>query len=222
MLGTIVNSIAIVIGSLFGKVTSSFASKHAEALKNALALCVLLVGIQSAIGSDNLIIVIIAIAVGTLIGEIINIEHYLERLGQRLESMTKNSEGIAQSFVAGTLLFCIGSMAIIGSLESGIMGKHDTLFAKSILDGITSMIFASTLGIGVMFSAISVFVYQGTLTLLASWVAPYLQEAVIANMTGVGGLLIIGLAINMLEIKTIKVGNMLPSIFLPILLAFFF
>jgi uncharacterized membrane protein YqgA involved in biofilm formation len=161
---------------------------------------------------------IFSIVVGSIIGEALGIEERLEKLGGWLESSVGKSEGsVAKGFVIGSLIFCVGAMAIVGSLESGLTGNHETLFAKSLIDGVVSIIFASTLGIGVVFSALAVFVYQGIITIFAAFMKPYLIESVIAEMSAIGGLLIMGIAINILEIKKISVGNMLPAIFIPVL-----
>ena len=161
--------------------------------------------------------VIFSLVIGSLMGEFLKIENRLEDLGKRLESkFTKAGDGVAKGFVVASLVFCVGSMAIVGSMESGLTGNHQTLFAKSALDGLSSIIFASTLGIGVLFSSISVFVYQGFITLTASLMKPFLIPSVINQMSGVGGLLIMAIGFNLLEIKKINVGNMLPGIFIPL------
>ena len=146
------------------------------------------------------------------------IEAKLERLGRWLGgSFSRAKEGFTQGFVTASLIFCVGSLAIVGSLESGLTGDHQTLFAKSILDGVTSVILTSSLGIGVMFSALSIFLYQGSITLAASFVKPLLVPEVISQMTAVGGLLIIAIGLNLLEMTKIRIGNMLPAIFIPLL-----
>jgi uncharacterized membrane protein YqgA involved in biofilm formation len=134
-------------------------------------------------------------------------------IGRRL---SRDSEGVSRGFVNASLIYCVGAMAIIGSMESGLAGNHQTLFAKSMLDGIGSILFASTLGIGVLFSSVSVFLYQSLLTLTASAMKPFLLPDVVSQMSAVGGLLIVAIGIGLLEIKTIKIGNMLPAIFLPL------
>jgi len=170
-----------------------------------------------ALKTDAILLVIFSLVIGSLIGEFINIENRLEQLGKRLEArFSKPGSGIAKGFVVASLVFCVGSMAIVGSLESGLTGNHQTLFAKSALDGLFSIIFASTLGLGVLFSSVSVFIYQGTITLTSSLMKPFLIPAVINQMSGVGGILIMAIGINLLEIQKIKVGNMLPAIFIPL------
>lgn len=219
MLGNIVNTTAIVIGSIIGMLfRGKIANRFNDSIMKGVGLGVLLIGILNALEVENMILVLISLALGTLIGEAIHIEKKLENLGTYIQGKTKaKGDGITRSFVTSSLLFCVGSMAIIGSLESGLQGNHQTLFAKAILDGISSIIFTSSIGFGVIFSAIPVFIYQGAIVLAANFLKPYLITTVIANMTAVGGLLIIGLGINMLELGKIKVGNMLPSIFIPLI-----
>ncbi|MCY6371252.1 DUF554 domain-containing protein [Clostridium ganghwense] len=225
MFGTIVNFFAIIIGSLIGMLLKGgINEKISKSIMNGLALCVLFIGILNIIdvhnklGSNSVLVIIISIVVGTAIGEIIDIDDKIERLGKNIESKFKRSGGgIAEGFVTCSLLFCVGAMAIIGSLESGLSGSYKTLFAKSVLDGITSIVFASSLGIGVMISAVSVFIYQGLITIGASFLKGILIGAVINNMTAIGGILIIGLAFNMLGTAKIKVANLLPAVFLPII-----
>ena len=192
---------------------------------SGLGLCVLYIGISGALKGEDTLLMIICIVVGALIGELIDIDSLLNRLGEIVEKKvnkgSKNNLSIAEGFVTASLLFCVGAMAIVGSLESGLRGNHDTLFAKSILDGVTSIILTSTLGLGVIFSAATIFIYQGAITLGAGMLCNVLSEAVINNMTGVGSLLIIGLGLNVLGITKIKVANLLPAVILPILLGFF-
>ena len=162
---------------------------------------------------------------GTLIGELLDLDGRLNSLGEKIESkVSKNSQSensIAKGFVTASLLFCVGAMAIVGSLESGINGNHEILFSKSLLDLITSFILATTLGIGVMFSAAFVFLYQGSITVLAQFIGPYLSDVVIAEMTCVGSILIIALGLNMLGVTKLKIMNCIPAVFLPILLCLF-
>ena len=189
-----------------------------------LALCVLLIGISGALKGENTLIAILSIAIGAIIGEIIDLDRRLNNLGQLLEARFSKGDGeqtVARAFVTSSLLFCVGAMAIVGSLQSGLTGDHEMIYTKSMLDGISSIIFASSLGYGVVFSAVAVFVYQGAIVLLAQWIAPFLSDAVIAEMTCTGSLLIIALSLNMLGLTRIKVANYLPALLLPILLCLF-
>jgi uncharacterized membrane protein YqgA involved in biofilm formation len=219
MLGTIVNCLAIIAGSLVGLLfKNGIPDRYNQTVMQAVGLAVLLVGLKTAIVSDDLLVIIISLAVGALVGEGVGIENRLERLGNFLEKkVSKGSGGFAQGFVTASLIYCVGSMAIVGSLESGLSGNHATLFAKSCLDGIVSIILSSSLGLGVMFSAVPVLFYQGAITLMASVLKPLLVPAVISQMSGVGGVLILGIGMNMLREKKIKVGNMLPAIFIPLI-----
>lgn len=222
MLGTIVNCISIIVGSLVGGIAKGrISEKISNNIMNGLALCIIYIGISGALKGNNTLLIIISIAIGALIGEIIDLDKRLNSLGEYFESkFSKNSNetSISQGFVTSSLLFCVGAMAVVGSLESGMNGNYDTLFAKSMLDGISAVIFTSTLGYGVMLSAVAVLVYQGSITLFANQVAGFLSDAVIVNMTAVGSLLIMGLGFNMLKMTNIKVANLLPAVFLPIIL----
>jgi uncharacterized membrane protein YqgA involved in biofilm formation len=219
MLGTFVNCLAIIAGSMVGLLfKNGIPDRYNQTVMQAVGLAVLLVGLKTAIVSDDLLVIIISLALGALVGEGVGIEDRLERLGKFLETtFSKGSGGFAQGFVTASLIYCVGSMAIVGSLESGLSGNHATLFAKSCLDGIVSIILSSSLGLGVMFSAVPVLFYQGAITLMASVLKPLLVPAVISQMSGVGGVLILGIGMNMLREKKIKVGNMLPAIFIPLI-----
>jgi uncharacterized membrane protein YqgA involved in biofilm formation len=224
MFGTIVNALAIIAGGLIGLLFSRGIPEHYKVtILNGVGLSVVLIGIKSALIAGNLLVVIISIVIGSLCGELSRIENRLEQLGDYLEKKVAKKGGseaegtFAKGFVTASLVFCVGSMAIVGSLESGLTGNHQTLFAKSVLDGVTSIIFASTMGIGVMFSAVAVFLYQGAITLTAAFMKSFLVDATIQEMTSVGGLLIMAIGLNMLGITRIRVGNMLPAIFMPLL-----
>ena len=225
MIGTIVNSLAVVIGCLIGFIFKGrLKTNISNTIMSGLGLCILYIGVSGALKGEDTLLMIICIVIGALIGELINIDNWLNRLGQAVERKVnkggKNNISIAEGFVSASLLFCVGAMAIVGALESGLRGNYDTLFAKSLLDGITSIILTSTLGIGVVFSAITIFAYQGAITLGAGMLANVLSETVINNMTGVGSLLIIGLGLNILGVTKIKVANLLPAVILPVFLVF--
>ena len=225
MLGTIVNTAAILLGTLLGLLLKKgLPERFQDVIMKGLALCVLLIGISGALKGENTLIAILSIAIGAIIGEIIDLDRRLNNLGQLLEARFSKGDGeqtVARAFVMSSLLFCVGAMAIVGSLQSGLTGDHEMIYTKSMLDGISSIIFASSLGYGVVFSAVAVFVYQGAIVLLAQWIAPFLSDAVIVEMTCTGSLLIIALGLNMLGLTKIKVMNLVPAIFLPILLCMF-
>jgi uncharacterized protein len=219
VLGTVVNVITIITGSLIGVfLKNRFKENYRNTIMNGLGMIVIIIGLMSALKTEDILLVIMSVVIGSIIGEWIRIEDRLENLGNILERRAgQGSSNFSKGFVTASLIYCVGAMAIVGSLESGLTGNHQTLFAKSIIDGVSSIIFSSTLGIGVAFSAVSVFVYQGIITLSASFAKEFLIESVIREMAAVGGILIMGIGINILEIKRIKIGNMLPAIFIPLL-----
>ena len=219
MLGTIVNSVAIIVGAILGVIMrKGIKDEYKNTIMDGIALSVIVIGIMGAIKSENIILVIASIVIGAIIGEKIGIENKLNNLGEKLQgSFAKGDSNFTKGFVTASLIYCIGAMAIIGSLESGIAGNHETLFAKSILDGISAIIFASTLGIGVAFSAIPVFIYQGSITLLSNSIKDFLTPEVINEMSAIGGILIMAIGITMLELRKIKIGNLLPAIFIPLI-----
>lgn len=229
--GSIVNCLAVVVGASVGLVVKRFMSAGTEnsalqrvsdALMKGVALCVLLVGITGAIVTENMLIVIISMVVGAVVGELAKLQNLIEKLGEFLEKKTKGRFGsITQGFITASLLFCVGAMAIVGSLNSGLVGDHSILYTKSLLDLISAFVFASTLGFGVLLSGFLVLAFQGSITLLAVWIAPLLSDAAINEMGAVGSLIIIALGLNMLGITKIKVMNYVPAIFIPILLCMF-
>jgi len=226
MLGTIVNTIAVIIGAGIGMfLKKGIPEKLADTMMKGLGLCTLFLGISGSLDGQNSLILIISIVAGALIGEGIDLDAKLNQLGQWLENKFKSKDGskvsIAEGFVSASLLFCVGAMTIVGSLQSGLQGNHEMLFNKSMLDFVAAIIFASTMGVGVMLSAAFVLVYQGAITLLAQWVAPVLSDVVIAEMNCVGSVIIIGIALNLLGITKLKVMNYVPAIFIPIILCQF-
>ena len=223
MLGTIVNVIAIIAGGTVGLLLKGgIPQKFSDTVMKGLALSVLLVGIMNALKVNNLLLVIIAMVLGGILGEGFDIDRKLKTIGDTIGLKLKGKGGrVSDGFVTGSLLYCVGAMAIVGSLESGLSGNHQILYAKSVLDGISSIIFASTMGIGVILSAISVLLYQGAITFAAAALQPLLSETVKADMNSIGGLLIIGISLNMLEIHQLKVANLLPAIFIPLVYQLF-
>jgi len=219
MLGTIVNATAIIIGGFSGVVLKKVINeKYNETIIKSIALSVLIIGVMKAMETQNVLLMIISMAIGTLIGEMMGIEDKLEKFGDSLQSRySKGDSTFATGFVTATLIYCVGSMGVLGAMESGLTGNHETLFAKSTLDGISAIIFSSTFGVGVLFSAIPVFLYQGFITLASGFMKAFLVDAAILEMSAVGGLLIVAIGLNVLEVKKIKVGNMIPAIFIPLI-----
>jgi len=229
-LGTIVNFVTIIVGGALGLILKRFLSKRImDTVMQGIGLAVMIIGVSGTmvaafsivdgqIVSGHVLIMIVSLALGALIGELLRIEGRLESFGKFCErKLVKPDEEstFAQGFVTATLVFCVGSMAIVGSIEDGINRNSDILIAKSIIDGIAAMIFASTMGFGVLFSAVTVSIYQGTITLLAYFAGPFISEIVIMQMSLVGSILIMSIGLNMLKISKIKVGNLLPAIFIP-------
>ena len=219
MLGTIVNTLAIIVGSLIGLMSGGvIPNKYHATVLHSIGLAVILIGLKVALKTDELLLVILSLALGSVLGELLRIEDRLESAGKWFETrFSKAGCGISKGFVTASLIYCVGSMAIVGSLESGLARHHQTLFAKSVLDGVSSIIFASSLGVGVLLSSLSVFVYQGLITISASFMKQFLIAAVVNQMSAIGGLLIMAIGFNILEIKRVKVGNMLPAIFVPLI-----
>jgi len=225
LLGTIVNSIAIIVGALLGNfLKSGFPENVKVTVMQGISITVILIGLSMALKSQNLLVVTLSIVVGAVLGEVLRIEDHLNRLGQSLEKRFGGEEGgFTRAFVTASLVYCVGAMAVMGSIESGLTGNHTTLFVKSLLDGVASVVFASSMGIGVAFAALPVFLYQGCITVAAASVKAFLTPDVIREMTATGGLLICSIGINMLSSKLqIRVGNLLPAIFVSIFLTLAF
>jgi len=224
--GTLVNVGAIGAGCLIGIVLKNrFPEKIRKIIMQSLGLSSLLIGMQMALKTENVLILIFSLVIGGVIGECLHLEDGLERWGEKIKIKLQNinpDDRFIEGFVTASLLYCIGSMAIMGALEEGLNGNSDILFAKSLLDGVTSIAFSAAMGIGVLFSAFPVLIYQGGITLLAQFIKDLLSPEVIKEMTATGGVLILGIALGLLEIKKIKTGNLLPAILVAALLASFF
>ena len=227
MIGVLVNTVAVLAGSIIGIL---FRNRLKESLRNsvmkALGLCTLLIGIMSAVETKELLCIIICMVLGTLLGEVLHIDDRIENAadsikGKLLKGRSGGSgmESFTDGFVSASILFCIGSMTIVGSLEAGIRHNYSILFAKSTMDFISSMAFGAAMGYGVTCSAAFVLVFQGALVLLSTWIGSALSDAVVTEMSAVGGVILLGMALNLLGCtrERIKVANMLPAIFLPIL-----
>ncbi len=222
MIATMINVAFVLIGSGLGLAFKNLISARLMAiLTQALGLCVLGVGVSSMVGTEDMLCVIVCMVAGTVIGHAVDIEGSLEGAGNLLQVRMARGGGdsrFTEGFVTASLLFCVGAMAITGSIEAGLNHNYGIIVSKGVIDGVTAISFTATMGIGVAFSAIPLLLYQGGITLLAAWVGPYLPAAVVTEMTAVGGALIVAIAFNMLGLgrEKIKVGNMLPAMFLPI------
>lgn len=222
MIGVIANTITVLIGSLCGLLLSrGIPEKVSDTVMRAIGLCTLYIGISGALEGENTLVLILSMAIGTMIGVWLDIDKHFTQAVEKIETKFRRGDGkvsLAEGFISASLLFCVGAMTIVGSLQAGLTGDNRMLFTKSILDLISSFLFASTLGIGVVASAGFVFVFQGAIVLAATWLAPLLSDAVIAEMTCAGSLLIVALGLNLIGVTKLKILNYLPAVFLPILL----
>ncbi len=227
MLGVTANALTVILGALIGTVFRKYIPKNlGDVLLKAIGLCVIYIGIDGALNGENTLILIISIVIGTMIGTLLKLEDRFYRFSENIEKKlvkdtSSSKDSLASGFISASLLFCVGAMAVIGSLQAGISGDNTMLYTKSILDGISSIVFASTMGIGVFFSSIVVFLYQGVIALLANIVSPYLTDACINEMTSAGSILIMTIGFNMLGITKIKIMDMLPAVFIPIIIFLF-
>ncbi len=217
--GTLVNAAFIIIGSLLGLFFTKIPEKYKQTVMHGIGLTVILIGMQMAFATDSIIIVLISLLTGALLGEFLQVEEGLNRLGTWIGSKftTKNQNiTVTQGFVTASLIFVIGAMAVIGALDSGLRGDHEVLITKGVIDGFTALVLTTTLGFGVIFSVIPVVLYQGGIALLAtqieSWFPETFLNGLIVELTAVGGLLIVAIGLNLLKIVSIRVGNLLPSI----------
>lgn len=216
-LGTLVNAVAIIAGALLGRLLTRIPDSIRQTVMHGIGLAVILLGLQMSLETKNFLLVITSIVVGAIMGELLGIEKGLNRVGQWLERRVGSAQGsVAAGFVTATLVYCVGAMAVLGSLDSGLRNNHDILYTKSLLDGFSAIIFTSTLGIGVLFSAIPVLLYQGGIVLLATQiynlVSREMLDAILLEVTATGGLLIIAIGLNILELTKIKVANLLPAL----------
>lgn len=228
LVGTLVNTGAVLAGSLLGLLLGNILPERLrDTVMKGLGLCTLFVGIEGMLDGSNALTTIISIAVGAVIGELCDLDGHLNRFAEGLERrLKKGREGapsLAEGFVTASLVFCVGAMTIVGALNDGLTGNHEMLFTKSTLDFVSSIIFASSLGLGVMLSAAAIFTIEGGIACLASLVSPILQQNpdTVPEMTVVGSVLIVGISLNLLGVTKLKVMNYVPAIFLPILLCYF-
>ena len=222
MLAVFVNALTVILGSTLGVLLNKhLKEEYTKTVIACMGICTTVIGITGAIATSNIIIVVVCLVVGTVIGELLKLEQRLDNVGNWLKSKLpqKGNSQFTEGFVSASLLFCIGSMSIMGSFEAGLQGTYDITFAKSAMDGIISVTFAATMGIGVAFSALTIIAYQGGLTLLAGVIAPILSDPVITEMSAVGGVMLIATGMNIMELTKdrIRVGNMLPALIFPVI-----
>lgn len=234
-LGTIVNVLAVLAGSAIGMIIKSgLKQRFQDILIQACGISTIFIGASGALAglltvengvlkTQNTLLLVFSMVLGGLIGEALNIEHFMERLGETLKAKVnrKNDSRFVDGFMTASLVICVGAMAIVGSIEDGLTGDASMLFTKAILDFVIVMVFASTLGMGVLFSALPLGIYQGAITLLAAFVAPFFSDAMIANLSFVGSALIFCVGINIAFGNRIKVANLLPAVVVTAVISMF-
>ena len=222
MIAQFVNAATVIIGGLIGTIFGNrISEKYTKAIMTAIGLVTMVIGIQSAIVTSNILIVIICLILGTLLGTALRVEDGLNYSGdfikKKLEKTKFGKGPFTDAFVTSTMLFCVGTMTILGSIQAGLNKNYEIILTKSILDLVSSVAFSSALGAGVIFAAIPVIVIQGGITLLAGFLEPFLTAQVVTEMSAVGGVLLIGMSINLIGLREekVRVGDMLPAIFIP-------
>lgn len=219
MLGVIVNSLAIILGGLIGLVLKHGLSERLKVVvMQGIGLSVIVIGLAGALKSNSTLLLVMSLAIGGLVGSLLQIEYRLDMLGLKIEKQFKGKEegSFSKGFVTASLVYCVGAMAIVGSIEAGVSGNYDTLYVKSLLDGVTAIVFAATLGFGVLFSSVSVFIYQGVIVVLGILLGNYMPDMLIVEMSAVGSVLIMAIGFNILGFKRIHVGDLLPAVLVPI------
>lgn len=220
LLGTIVNIIGVIIGSVIGLFLTKIPDRYKETIMQGISLTVIIIGLQMAFQTDSIIIVLLSMLFGAVIGELLRLEDWLNSFGYWIGSKFTNQDSdanVAQAFVTASLLFVVGAMAILGALDSGLRGNHEILYTKSILDGFAAFVLSSTLGFGVILSIIPLGIYQGSIALLASKIESLIPatlfDALLVEVTAVGGLLILAIGLNLLKLTNIRITNLLPALF---------
>lgn len=217
MLGVIINVALVILGSLIGfLLNKGIPKKINDAIMIGIGLCVAYIGIDGLTGGVNPLVAVLSIVPAAIIGTCLDIDGKLLRFGEKITSKFSHGDGskAAQGFVTASLLFCIGAMAVVGSISSGLTGDHSILITKSVIDFVSAIMLSAAFGLGVMLSAITVFIYQGAIALFANFLSPVLTDSIIAAVTCVGSILILALGLNMLNICKIKIANLLPAVFI--------
>ncbi|PID13957.1 hypothetical protein CSV63_15125 [Sporosarcina sp. P34] len=219
LFGSLFNVFTIIIGTLIGRFLYGIPERMKETIMYGIGMAVVAIGLQMTFETTQIVIVILSIVIGAILGEWIDLDQKVNQLGRWIEGKLpskREGQGIAQGFVTATLFFCVGSMAIIGAIDSGLRNDHNVLIMKGILDGFTSIIFSSTLGIGVAFATIPLLIYQGSITFLATilsrFVPDELMQLFISEMTATGGLMIAAIGLNLIGLTKIRVANFIPGI----------
>ncbi|RYG73380.1 DUF554 domain-containing protein [Lentibacillus lipolyticus] len=219
LFGTLVNGVCIIVGSLIGMFFSKIPEHYKETVMHGIGLAVILIGMQMALSTETIIVVLLSLLSGAVIGEMLHLEEGLNRLGEWIGnkfSSANENISVAQGFVTASLVFVIGAMSVVGALDGGLRGNHEVLITKGVIDGFVALVLTTTLGFGVIFSVVPVILYQGTIALLATqidrWVPEQVLNGLVVELTSVGGLIIVAIGLNLLNITKIRVGNLLPSI----------
>ncbi|WP_379135398.1 DUF554 domain-containing protein [Paenibacillus sp. sgz500958] len=224
LLGALVNGITVIFGTLLGRLLRRIPESMKTTVMNAIGLAIIVLGIQMGFKSNNFLIVILSLVIGAVIGELISLEDKFTRVGNWLEKTIGSNEpgSISQGFITASLVFVVGAMGILGALDSGIKGNHDILYTKAIMDGFISIILTTTLGIGVMFSAIPIILYEGAIALFATQISRFMPDELlnqcIAELTATGGIMIAAIGFNLLGMTKIKVANLIPGIVVAVLM----
>lgn len=224
LLGSIVNGVAVIVCGILGALIKNRLPKHiCETIVKGLSLCIIYIGIDGALSGENPLIAILSVTIGAIVGELIDIDKHLNRFGAFIQSKVKSSgdNRFAEGFVSVTLLICVGAWAITGAMDAGLRGDHSSFYAKAVVDGASTLIMATTMGIGTALAGVVLIVYQGGLALLSTLIEPLLTQTVINELTCVGSLLIIAIGLNMMGLTKIKVVNILPAVFVPFILCQF-
>ena len=224
MTGTLINAAAIIIGTIIGLlIKSKLPKRFITIIFQALGLFTILLGLKMALEMQEFLIAIGSLVVGSVIGELLGLDKRLERFAKWMKLKLKSdNDKFSEGFITAFLLYCMGSLTILGSIEEGVSGNYDLLLMKSLMDGCSSIALASALGVGVGFSAIPLLIYQGGLTFFASSVGEFFSEAIVRELSAVGGVLLIGLGISILEIKKLRILNMIPALVIVVILVYFF
>lgn len=227
MLGVLVNSGAIIFGSIIGLLFSKkFTDELNDMIMTGCGVVTLVIGFQMAFGYANIVFMALSLIIGAIIGYALDIDGKVLKIGEKLEKLTKKNDlldtvgsksNFAYAFLNSSVLFCTGAMAIVGSFEAGAKHEYTTLFTKSILDGFIAIGYASAMGVGTAFSALAILVYQGSLALLSTWIQPYVSELLIKEVSAVGGCMIVMIGLNLLNLKKIKTANFLPGLIVEII-----
>ncbi|MFD2209457.1 DUF554 domain-containing protein [Virgibacillus halophilus] len=220
LLGTLVDGAGIIVGSTLGLFLTKIPERFKETVMHGIGLTIILIGLQMALTTNMLVIVLLSLLSGAIIGEFCQLEEKLNGLGNWIGSKFTTPQGtgisVSQGFVTASLIFVIGAMGIVGALDSGLRGDHSVLITKGIIDGFTALVLTSTLGYGVLFSVIPVVLYQGVIALLATQINRLVPQTfldgMIVQLTAVGGLLILAIGLNILKLTKIRIGNLLPAI----------